>query len=804
MLKNYLKIAFRSLLRDKFFSFLNITGLAIGISCVLLIMTYVNYELSFDKHFSNQDQIYRVVIEGRFNGRDFTGSQNPSPAGPTFKEQIPEVEERLRFRNTGDWVVQYGDKVFNEDDLVFADETFFKVFSVNLIQGNPEEALSRPNHLVLNQTQAKKYFGEEDPMGKVLKLDNDEEWIVSGVYEDIPDNSHFHFDFILSFITREGDYNNQEWLSQNFETYLVINKNADIASVENKINEIAIDKMGLELQQYLNMSFEQFKAGGNNFNYFLQPLTDIHLKSDNYGGFEPEGDITYVYIFTSIAIFILVIACINFMNLSTARSANRAKEVGVRKVLGSFRSQLIGQFISESVLITFIAGLLGLSIAVVVIPFFNDFTDRQMVLEFFPNLPIVAIGSLLVGFLSGLYPAFFLSAFSPAKVLKGDVSTGGKSGGLRKALVSFQFFVSILLIIATFSILNQLNFIQNKKLGFERDRVLVIHNAYMLGDNSDAFRNMVLQNPEVEQASFSSYLPTSSSRSSTVFFPDGVIDKDRGMVCQNWRVDENYLNVFGMKMKQGRFFSKEYGTDSTAMVINETAAKNLGIEEIDGRIIGTFGDNAEVLDRYNVIGIIEDFNFESLKSEIEPMIMRLGKTTGYLSVKLNANDFKKQVKNVEIKWDEMAPGQPFEYSFLDDRFTNMYKAESKLGEIFTVFAALAIVIACLGLFGLAAFTAQKKTKEVGIRKVLGASVIQLVYLMSKEISILVFISFVLASALGYWGVNWWMQDFTYRPPINLLAFVLAGVSAFVIALLTMSYQSIKVARANPVKSLRSE
>ncbi|MGW8121019.1 ABC transporter permease [Roseivirga echinicomitans] len=804
MLENYLKIAFRSLLRDKFFSFLNITGLAIGISCVLLIMTYVNYELSFDKHFENQDQIYRVVIEGRFNGLDFTGSQNPSPAGGAFKAQIPEVEERLRFRNTGDWIVQYGEKVFNEDDVVYADETFFKVFSVNLIQGNPEDALSRPNHLVINQSQAKKYFGNEDPMGKVLRLDNDEDWIVNGVYEDIPDNSHFRFNFILSFITRDDDYNSQEWLSQNYETYLVINRNADLAAVQNKINEIAVKNMGLELQQFLNMSFEEFKAGGNNFEYFLQPLADVHLRSDNYGGFEPEGDITYVYIFTSIAIFILVIACINFMNLSTARSANRAKEVGIRKVLGSYRSQLIGQFISESILITFIAGLLGLTVAVVALPFFNDFTDRQMILGFLANLPIVIIGSILVGFLSGLYPAFFLSAFSPAKVLKGNVSTSGKSGGLRKVLVSFQFFVSILLIIATFSILNQLNFIQNKKLGFERDRVLVIHNAYMLDDNSEAYRNMILQNPEVKQASYSSFLPTSSNRSSTVFFPDAVVDRDRGKVCQNWRVDDAYIDVFGMKMKQGRFFSKEFGADSTAVVINETAAKNFGIETLDGQIIGVYGDSEEVLDQYNIIGIVEDFNFESLKSKIEPLIMRLDESDGYLSLKLNSSDFKAQVKDAEAKWDEMAPGQPFEYSFLDDRFINMYKAESKLGEIFTVFAVLAIVIACLGLFGLAAFTAQKKTKEVGIRKVLGASIVQLVYLMSKEISVLVLISFVLASALGYWGVNWWMQDFTYRPSINPFIFVLAGLSAFAIALLTMSYQSIKVARANPVNSLRSE
>lgn len=804
MIKNYLKIAFRSLFRDKFFSFLNISGLAIGIACVLLITTYVTYELSFDKHFKNHDNIYRVVIEGRFNGRDFTGVQNPAPAGPTFKDQIPEVVEKVRFRNSGNWVMKYDDKVFNEDEVIFADETFFKVFSVNLIQGNPDEALTKPYHLVLNQTQAKKYFGDEDPLGKVLRLDNEKDWIVSGVYEDIPDNSQFHFEFILSFISREDDYNNQFWLSQNYETYLVLNPNSNLKAVNTKINEIAIDKMGSELQQFLDMSFEQFKSAGNNFEYFLQPLADVHLRSDNYGGFEPEGDITYVYIFTSIAIFILVIACINFMNLSTARSANRAKEVGVRKVLGSYKSQLIGQFISESILITFIGGLVGLSLAVLVIPFFNDFADRQMVLEFLPNLPIVATGSIIVGFLAGLYPAFFLSAFSPAKVLKGNMSTSGSSGTLRKVLVSFQFFVSILLIIATFSILNQLNYIQNRKLGFDRDKVLVISNAFMLNENGQAFKNAMLQNPDIVGASFSSFLPTSSNRSSTVFFPDAIIDKDKGIVSQFWTVDENYLDVFGMKVKQGRFFSKEFKTDSTAFVINETAAKMFGFEQLAGAVLGTFDDTPDDLERFNVIGIIEDFNFESLKSEIEPMVIRLGNSTGLLSLKLNSDDYKRLISDVEAKWDELAPGQPFEYTFLDDRFTNMYTAETKLGNIFTVFAVLAIVIACLGLFGLAAFTAQKRTKEVGIRKVLGASLPQLIYLMSKEISILVLISFVLASALGYYGVEWWMQDFTYRPSISVSSFLLAGISAFLIALLTMSYQSIKVARANPVRALRNE
>lgn len=804
MIRNFLKIAFRSLWKDKFFSLLNISGLAIGIACCLLIMTYVNYELGFDKHFKNSENIHRIIISGSFNGDDFTGASSPAPAGATFREQVPGVKERMRLRGAGNWVMKYEEKVFNESKAVYADETFFDVFSVPLVLGNPEDVLLNKNTLAMSETMAKKYFGDDDPIGKILKLDNRLNFEVRGVYKDIPDNSHFHFDFLLSFITREDEYKDQQWLSTNYETYLVLEDNASPDQVLANINEIAIDKMGVELKQYLDMSFDDFKKAGNNFEYMLQPLHDIHLKSDNYGGYEAEGDITYVYIFTAIAAFILILACINFMNLSTARSANRAKEVGIRKVMGSYRAQIIAQFISESILITFLAGMIGLVLATTIIPFFNDFADRKMVLDFMGNLPIVVIGSIIIGFLSGLYPAFFLSAFSPAKVLKGNLSSGMKSGALRKVLVTFQFFISILLIIATFSIMNQLSFIQNKKLGFEKDQVMVVHNAFMLGENKEAFRTSLLQNTEIENASYSGFLPTSSNRSNTVLFPDAVIDQERGVLSQNWRVDYEYLDVFGMEVMDGRFFSKEYGTDSMAMVINETAAKLFGIENLEGAVIGDFNNAGDGLIRYNVVGIVKDFHFETLKDKIRPVIMRLGDSDGLLSMKVNTADVQATKNRVEKSWNEMAPGQPFEYSFLDDRFTNMYRTESKLGEIFSVFAGLAIVIACLGLFGLAAFTAQQKTKEVGIRKVLGASLAQLIYLMSREVSILIVISFVVASGLGWLGVDWWMQSFSYRPPVNIGIFFMAGGGAFLIALLTMSYQSIKVSVANPVKALRNE
>ncbi|HEY9117001.1 MAG TPA: FtsX-like permease family protein, partial [Roseivirga sp.] len=681
---------------------------------------------------------------------------------------------------------------------------FFEVFQVNLLKGNPEEALSRKNHLVMSERVAKKYFGDDDPIGKTVKLDNADDWVVSGVFQEIPDNSHFHFEVILSFITRQNEYNDQAWLSQNYDTYLVLGQNANLESVQKQMNEIAIEKMGAEFQQYLDMSFEEFEAAGNRFHYFLQPIADIHLRSDNYGGFEPEGDITYVYIFTAIAAFILVIACINFMNLSTARSANRAKEVGLRKVMGSVRGQLIFQFISESVLLTFIGGMIGLAIAIVVLPFFNEFANRQMTIDFLSQLPYVLGGSFLVGFLAGLYPAFFLSAFAPVKVLKGNLSMGMKSGVLRKALVSFQFFISILLIIGTFSIMNQLQFIQSKKLGFEKNQVLLVHNTYLLDQNTEAYRNQILNNSNVENGSFTWFLPTYSNRSSTVFFPNAVIDQEKGQVSQNWRVDENYADVFGMKLKDGRFFNKDIPSDSMAMVINEKAAEIYGIEDLENAIIGDFSDDGSSLDRYKVIGIIEDFHFESLKTEIGPLVMRLGNDRGYLALKLNTSNYQQVIDEAKMAWNELALDQPFEYSFLDDRFGNMYESESKLGEIFSIFAGLAIVIACLGLFGLAAFTAQQKTKEVGIRKVLGASIGQLIYLMSKEVTILIIISFVIASAVGWYSVDQWMQSFAYRPPMSVSIFILAGASALIIALITMSYQSIKVATGNPTKALRSE
>lgn len=804
MFKNYFKIALRSVWKDKFFSFLNISGLAIGIACCLLIVTYVRYELSYDKHFEGSENIYRIIIDGSFNGREFTGSQSPSPTGGIYKDQIPAVEERLRLRNSGDWIVKYEDKVFNENRVVYSDETFFDVFKIRLLKGNPKEVLNRRNHLVMSETIAQKYFGDEDPIGKIVRLDNESDWTVSGVYEDIPGNTHFRFNMILSFITREDEYNSQQWLNQNYDTYLVLNENADPDQVESQMNEIAIEKMGAEFKQFLDMTFEQFEAAGNSFNYFLQPLADIHLRSEGYGGFEPEADITYVYIFSAIAAFILIIACINFMNLSTARSANRAKEVGIRKVLGSIRGQLIMQFISESVMITFISGIIGLAVAIVVLPFFNDFADRQMTLGFLECLPYVIGGSLAVGFLAGIYPAFFLSAFAPVKVLKGNLSMGMKSGGLRKALVTFQFFISILLIIGTFSILNQLNYIQNKKLGFEKDRVLLVHNTYLLGDNFEAYKNSILNNASVDNVSASWFLPTYSNRSSTVFFPDAIVDQDRGQVSQNWRVDENYADVFGLNLKDGRFFNKDIPTDTMAMVINEKAAQIYGIENLENAVIGDFNDDGSALDRYKVIGIIEDFHFESLRTEIGPMVIRLGTQRGYLGLKLNSSNYQQVIDEARIAWDEMASDQPFEYSFLDDRFGNMYEAENQLGDIFSIFAALAIIIACLGLFGLAAFTAQQKTKEVGIRKVLGASLSQLIYLMSREVSILIMISFVVATAVGWYGVDLWLQSFAYRPPISISAFILAGVSALLIALATMSYQSIKVATGNPVKALRNE
>jgi putative ABC transport system permease protein len=805
MYRNYLNVAFRSLLRNKFYSLLNISGLAIGIACCILIMLFVTDELSYDKHFEKADRIHRLTMSGALNGSSFDLAVVGPSVGKAMLDDYPEVVEYGRFRGNGSPFIRYGENVFKEENFVWADHSILSIFDMNLVLGDPETALVNPKSLVMSETAAKKYFGSEDPIGKTIEFGSNKDYSVTGVFKDVPKNSHFEFDVLGSMETLD-EAKRPMWLSMNFQTYVVLTEDADIASMQARFPEMLKRYVGPELKQFMNMDWDEMGDAGSDMAFGMQPLTDIHLHSDLQGELAANGDIKYVYIFSAIALFILLIACINFMNLATARSAHRAKEVGVRKVLGSLKLQLVNQFLAESLLISFLSFLLAIGLAYVALPFFNDLSNKELSIPFTNPvfLGSVFLGVLMVGLLAGSYPAFFLSAFQPVKVLKGSLSGGMKSGALRNVLVVVQFCTSIFLVIGTLVILNQLNFIQNKSLGFDRDQVLIINDAYLARSNVQALKTEIQTFPEVKSVSVSGYLPTPSNNNMNVFIKGLVASQDNQVLMSNWYVDHDYIETMGMEMVAGRSFSKDFATDSLGIIINEAAVKEFGFEDPIGQTIGNFVDMQGTIQGLKVVGVVKDFHYRTLKDRIAPMCMMLGDNAGLMSIKVNTNDYSGLIAKVEDSWTRLAPNQPFETSFLDDRFNRIYDTEQRLGRIFGVFAGLAILIACLGLFGLASYTAENRIKEVGIRKVLGANVGQLVFLLSKDMGKLVLIAFVIGAPLAWYFMNSWLSGFEYRTVIGWYVFAVTAVGALFIALLTMSYQSLKAAMGNPVKALRSE
>ncbi|MBX2964930.1 MAG: ABC transporter permease [Cyclobacteriaceae bacterium] len=815
MLKNYLTIALRNLRKYKFYSFINILGLSVGVALCLIIALFVVNELRYDRHHEKADRIYRVKSEIIFGGNHFNMIFTPAPLAAALTEEIPEVEAAVHFRQRGSYLVKRETENIKESNVVWAGKDFFKIFTVPILEGNVDEILNEPNTMAISQRAAKKFFPDESALGQTLILDNTWNFKITGVYDDMPANSHFHFDFILAM---EGldEAKQSFWLSNNFQTYMLLHEGADANVVETKLIQLFARHAESDFAQIFgeDMTLEKFKETGNKVEYALQPLLDIHLKSDLYGEFEPGFSIAYVYMFVAIALFILVIACINFMNLSTARSANRAKEVGIRKVMGSYRSHLVRQFLSESVLLSFFSFMLAVGLAYMLLPLFNNLSGRSLFIPF-NNLSFYAIlfaGAVITGLLAGTYPSFFLSAFKPVNVLKGQVSLGMKSGFIRSSLVVFQFAISIVLIIGTIAVISQLNYIQNKKIGFNKDQVIMVEDTYALGDQRLAYKNEILSNSIIVNGTFSGYLPVSGTwRGDNPWWADGkdYRQQENLVSLQNWTVDHDYIKTLDMKIIEGRDFSHEFPSDSTAVILNETAVKNFNFEgDPIGKKIATFTDrdfSPDKLETLTVIGVVENFHFESLKENIGSVMLFLShRPQGNLSIRFQSQDTKAVIDLLETKWKEMAPGQPFTYSFLDDRFGNMYAAETRLGKVFAIFAGFAIIIACLGLFALTAFTAEQRTKEIGIRKVLGASVGSIVVLLSKEFTKLVLISFVLAAPFAWWSVSKWLEDYQYKTELGWTVFLIAGGIAISIALLTMSFQSIKAAIENPVKSLRSE
>ncbi|MBC7569426.1 MAG: ABC transporter permease [Spirosoma sp.] len=808
MFTNYLKIAWRTLRKQRGLTFINIVGLATGLTCCMLIMLYVLDELSYDRYNQKADRIYRVQTDVKFGGNDMHFAVSPDPIGPTLKKDYPQVEEFVRLRDRGTWSVRRTGEATNlrEDNITFADSTLFDVFTLPLVAGNSKRALAEPNTVVISESAAKRHFGSQNPMGQTLVFNNDKTYKVSGVMRDMPKNAHFHSDFFLTMLNDE--YTWGQWLSNNHHTYVLLKPGSNTALFTQHFDTIIRKYIGPKVQESMGASMEQFRKAGNTLAYWLIPLTDIHLHSKQQIELSPNGDMQYVYIFSAVALFILLIACINFMNLATARSSNRAREVGVRKVMGSKRQQLIGQFMTESVLTTVLAMLLALLLVAVALPGFNAIATKklsiiQLVSPYY--LPFLVALPIVVGLLAGIYPAFFLSSFEPISVLKGKINASFRSSGLRNGLVVFQFAMSVVLIIGTLIVYRQITYIQTKNVGFNRNQVVTVNDVYAIGKQAETFRQEVLRLPGVVSGSVSGYLPTPSHRSDTPFWAEGQTDINKGAVMQNWGVDYDYLNTLGMTVVQGRNFSHDFGSDSSGIILNEAAVKVLGFKNPIGQRIFRFNDEqGKSRQAFTVVGVVKNFHFESLRRNIGALSMILSPNSGAASFRIGSGNLPVLMKQIEAKWKQVAPGQPFSYQFMDDSFDEMYRAEQRVGTIALTFAGLAILIACLGLFGLAAFMAEQRTKEIGVRKVLGASVGSIVTLLSKDFLKLVLVAIIIASPLAWYAMNNWLQDFAYRIDIEWWYFALAGLLAVSIALLTVSFQSVKAALMNPIKSLRSE
>jgi len=805
MFKNYLKVALRNLWKNKAFSAINIIGLAAGLAVCLLIVLYVVDELSYDKYNKNADRIYRLDADIYFNDTQAIFAQAPDPLALTLKQEYPAVEEMVRVNFQNDVLIKKDNQNVRDHNVGYADSTFFKVFTIPMIAGDPVTALKEPNSIVIDKTTAKKYFNSTDVIGKILRVDDNTDCKITGVIKDIPKQSHFHFHFL-----RPRGKDNDSWLSNNTYNYILVKPGVTRAEIQKDVDATINKYIGRDLEQVLHASLKELESKGNHFIYHAMPLTDIHLRSDKSYEIEANGNVTYVYIFSVIAIFILFIACINFMNLSTARSANRAKEVGIRKVAGSLRSHLMTQFLTESVLLSFFSLLFAIGIAALLVPLFNQLAGKEMsVISLFSTWLFPAMIALvfLVGLLAGSYPAFYLSSFQPIEVLKGKVAKGFKSSWLRSGLVVFQFCVSIILIIGTIIIYNQLDYIRSRKIGYNRDHVLVIHNAYYLDKQIYTFRNELLNIPGVVNASISGDLPTSNGFDNEGWFRDAAMDANKAVVLTNFFVDNDYIPTLGMEIKQGRNFSKDFPTDSLGVILNEAAVKVLGYKDpfketiyrpnfYDGSIHGSLA--------YHVVGVVKDFNFSSMHQSVGPLIIQRGDNWGSIAVRADTKNISSVISGIKNKWMGMVPAQPFNYTFMDADFENVYTTEQRTGKLFITFAVFAILIGCLGLFGLVTYAAEQRIKEIGVRKVLGASVSGIVAMLSKDFAKLILIASLIAFPLAWWAMHKWLQSFAYRITISWWIFIVAGITALLIALLTVSFQAIRAAIANPVKSLRTE
>ncbi|GAB3990925.1 ABC transporter permease [Spirosoma daeguense] len=805
MLQNYFKIAWRNLIRNKAFSAINILGLAIGVAACLLILQYVTFELSYDNFHAKGDRIYRVIQDRYDKGKLSTQwAGGAQAAGNSFKAAFGEVEDYVKVLKRRAVIADYGDKSMKVERVFIASESFFKIFSYPLLAGDAATVLAEPNTVALSESVAKRLFGNENPMGKTIKINQGKAVKITGVYQDMPANSHLHADLLIphvTFISEVGKDNNPDnaWMWDGALAYLLLRSDANPQALEAKFVPYIQKTIGAELKKYNADAV-----------YKLQPLHDIHLNSHLMEEAEPNGDGKTVYLLLAIAFFIVVIAWVNYINLATARAVNRAKEVGVRKAVGSLRGQLIRQFMTEAVLLNGLAVGLALLVVVATLPMFNQLSGQSLSFTLLGSrmfwLPL--IGLFLVGsFLSGLYPAFVLSGFQPVSVLKGKVRSSRQGIVLRKSLVVFQFAASLFLLVGTLAVYHQIQYMRSQSLGLNIEQTLVI-NPPIIGTDSTymrkmlAFKEELLRRSGIRSVSASTVVPGQASDWNAGGIRLKGMDESKSEQYRVIGVDYDFLKTFDLKLIAGRNFAKEFGSDPKALIFNKMAAKQLGFdkpEQAIGKQVDFWGET------FTLVGVTDNFHQQSLRDAYEPLILRLiPDVRGFFSIKLASGELNQSVSDIRADWNRFFPGNPFEYAFLDERFNEQYRADQRFGQVFGLFTGLAILVACLGLFGLASFTTAQRTKEIGIRKVLGASVGEIVQMLYREFAVLILVAFVIATPLAWYAVHQWLKSYAFRSTLDWWIFIVPFMLVLVIALLTVSFQSLKAALTNPVKSLRSE
>jgi len=812
MIANIIKVAFRNLFKHFGYTFINILGLAIGLASSIFIFLYVINELTYDRFHEKSDRIYRAWILGNMPGTEMHHAVTAPPMMEAMLSDYPEVEAAARIGLSRGWLVQRGDRKFleTEQEFKFADSTFFDVFSFNLLKGNPATCLRDPRSIVLTEEYAKKHFGNEEPVGQSLRVEQDTNYYtVTGVLQDVPINSHIQFKMLGSLSTLPNS-RSTNWVNHNFHTYFVLAPGTDPIEFEILMQNMVEKYVGPLVEQFMGIDLEQFRESGNSYGYRLQAMTDIHLHSDLQYEMEPGGNPMYVFIFLVIAILIMIIACINFMNLATARSTTRAREVGLRKVVGSSRSMLIAQFLTESVFLSIFALIIAIVIVYLLLPGYSNLIRLDLDFNIFENtrtIPVLLLFAIFVGLLAGSYPAFVLAGFKPVAVFKAEVKGGSSKSFLRNILIGLQFTVTIVILLGTFVVSRQLSFMQNKDPGFDKENMLIIHRSDGLNDRIDAFKEVISQHSNIINVANSTQVP-SNQYYQNAHWLEGW---DRSDIFTISSCYTSYLfdQVMGFEMLEGRFFSPEMPTDSFAIIINEAAVKAFDIKDPLNTRFYNPGDDGEPDEFIPIIGVVKDFHFESMQKEINPIAIHFmpGNFEGVIVVKLGAGNTQETIGFVNEKWEDFGIDYPFEYSWMDDTFNKLFDAERRTGHILVVFSILSVFISCLGLLGLISYTTNQRTKEIGIRKTMGASVNIVMFLLSKETIKLLGIS-ALISIPAFFGVRAWLQNFAYHIDFNLLVFtlILLGVTlvVLIIALLTVSYNSYMAATANPAESLRVE